>query len=237
VLDGHRKRLGLRPDPSSHQIDSSPYFTVLPEAMEDPGYRGPAHMVRFREPAAPVAPLPDWWGGDDRPLVYVTYGSVTPTMPIFAPLFRATVEALGELPMRALFTVGTEIDVESLGSAPANVRVEPWVDQAAVMPHAAAVVGHGGSGTTRMALAAGVPSVIVPGFADQHRNAKRVADIGAGIVLDDGIGGLPAAVRRLLEEPSYRDTARRVAADVAALAPVDEAANALRDWVVPARAA
>ena len=237
VLDGHRKRLGLRPDPGSHRIDSSPYFTVLPEAMEDPGYRGPAHMVRFREPAAPVAPLPDWWGGDDRPLVYVTYGSVTPTMPIFAPLFRATVDALGALPVRALFTVGTEIEVESLGSAPANVRVEPWVDQAAAMPHAAAVVGHGGSGTTRMALAAGVPSVIVPGFADQHRNARRVAEIGAGIALDDGIGGLPTAVHRLLEEPSYREAARRVAAEVAALAPVDEAPDALRDWFVPARAA
>ena len=237
VLDAHRNRLGLRPDPRSERMEASPYLTVYPAALEDADYAGPPHALRFREPVAPAAPLPDWWGGDDRPLVYVTYGSVTPTMPNFAPLFRATVDALGALPVRALLTIGTEVDVESLGAAPANVRVEPWVDQAAVMPHAAATVGHGGSGTTRMALAAGVPSVILPGFADQPRNAKRVAELGAGIALEDGIGGLAAAVRRLLEEPSYRQAAQRVAAEVAALAPVDEAPDALRERNDVARAA
>jgi UDP:flavonoid glycosyltransferase YjiC (YdhE family) len=237
VLDTHRKRLGLRPDPRSHRIDASPYLTVYPAALEDADYAGPSHALRFREPAAPIVPMPDWWDGDDRPLVYVTYGSVAPTMPNFAPLFRETVDALGTLPVRVLFTVGTEVDLASLGAAPANVRVEPWVDQAAVMPHAAAVVGHGGSGTTRMALAGGVPSVILPGFADQPRNAQRVAELGAGIALEDGAGGLAVAVRRVLGEPSYRDAAQRVSAEVAALPPVDEAPEALRDWIEVARAA
>ena len=174
VLDRHRKRLGLRPDPHGDRILASPYLTVIPEAMEDADDRGPAHALRFREPVAPARPLPDWWNGDDRPLVYVTYGSVTPTLPQFPALFRATVAALADLPARVLFTVGTEVELERLGPAPANVHVERWVPQSAVMPHAAAMVGHGGAGSTRMALAAGVPSVVVPGFADQLRNADRV---------------------------------------------------------------
>jgi MGT family glycosyltransferase len=237
VLDGHRRRLGLRTDPSADRIASSPYLTVIPEAMEDANDRGPAHTLRFREPRAAARRLPDWWNGDRRPLVYVTYGSVTPTMGGFAELFRATVAALAELPARVLFTVGTEVDRGSLAPAPANVRVEPWVDQAAVMPHAAAVVGHGGSGTTRQALAAGVPSVIVPGFADQPRNARRVAEIGAGIAHGGGVDGLADAVLRVLEEPSFREAARRVADEVAALPPIDEAPAALRDWMSAARAA
>ena len=237
VLDGHRRRLGLRSDPRADRIAASPYLTVIPEALEDADDPGPSHALRFREPVAAPAQLPDWWNGDRRPLVYVTYGSVTPTMRGFVELFRATVEALGELPARVLFTVGTEIDVGALGPAPANVRVEPWVDQAAVMPHAAAVVGHGGSGTTRMALAAGVPSVIVPAFADQPRNARRVAELGAGIAHEGGAAGLADAARRVLEEPSYREAARRVAAEVARLPLVDEAPAALRDWMSAARAA
>jgi hypothetical protein len=78
VLDRHRKRLGLRRDPHGDRIHSSPYLTVIPEAMEDPDDLGPPHVMRFREPVPSSRPLPDWWNGDDRPLVYVTFGSVTP---------------------------------------------------------------------------------------------------------------------------------------------------------------
>lgn len=230
VLDAHRARLGVRPDPSGGRIARSPYLTVIPAAMEDADDLGPAHALRFREPAPAPRPLPDWWPGDDRPLVYASYGSVRPTLPGFAELFRATVGELAGLPVRVLFTIGTEVERDALGRVPGNVRVEPWVPQADVMPHAAAMVGHGGSGTTRMALAAGVPAAIVPGFADQPRNAERVAALGAGIALgEDDPTGLGDAVRRLLGEPSFRSAARRVAAEVAALPAVDEAADALRE--------
>jgi UDP:flavonoid glycosyltransferase YjiC (YdhE family) len=230
VLDRHRERLGMRPDPHGQRITQSPYLTVIPHAMEDPDDPGPPRALRFREPDPAPWPLPDWWGGDERPLVYVTYGSVTPTLPGFAERFQATVAALADLPARVLFTVGTEVDPNELGPAPANVHVEPWIPQADAMPHAAAMVGHGGAGSTRAALAAGVPSVVVPGFADQPRNAERVAALGAGIALD-GPAQLGDAVRRLLEDQSYRAAARRVAAEVAALPSVDDAPALVRDWL------
>jgi MGT family glycosyltransferase len=157
-------------------------------------------------------------------------------MPQFPGLFRATVDALGELPVRVLFTVGVEVDLEPLSPVAPNVHVERWVPQAAVMPEAAAMVGHGGAGSTRMALAAGVPSVVVPGFADQPRNARRVAELGAGIALED-VAGVGDAVRRLLEEPSYRDAAERIAREVAALPPVAKAGEALREWTLGRAAA
>jgi len=240
VLDDHRKRLGLRPDPHGHAILDSPYLTVIPEAMETPEDPGPAHASRFRESDPGAPPLPDYWDGDERPLVYVTYGSVTPAMPGFPELFRATVAALADLPVRALFTIGAGTDRAALGPVPPNVHVEPWVPQAAVMPHAAAMVSHGGSGTTRMALAAGVPNVVVPGFADQPRNAERVAELGAGIALPEwreGVAGIGDAVRRVLSDPSYRLAAERVAAEVAALPPIDDAMAVLGDWLELARAA
>jgi UDP:flavonoid glycosyltransferase YjiC (YdhE family) len=229
VLDGHRARLGLPADPRGARIDNSPYLTVFPEALEDPEDRGFA--LRFREPSPP--PL------ECEPL-YVTYGSVLPTMPMFPEVFRATIDALDELGMPALFTVGTEIDVAALGPVPEHVRIEPWVPQAAVMPSVRAVVGHGGSGTTRLALAAGVPAVIFPAFADQPRNAQRVADLGAGIALDEGVealAGLAGALRRVLAEPGYRAAAQRVAAEIAALPGIDAAPDALRSLLGYAAAA
>ena len=234
VLAGHRARLGI----TQLRDERSPYLTVFPEPLEEPG--SAADVLRFREPAAAPWPLPDWWEGDKRPLVYATYGSVVPGLPAFPEIFRATVDALGELPVRALFTVGTEVDLDRLGPAPANVRVERWVPQSRVMPFAAAVIGHGGAGTTRLALTAGVPSVVFPSFADQPRNAARLVELGAGIALPEGVqalAGLGDAVMRVLTEPSYHAAAGWAAARIATAPLVDEAPALLRDRLALAHAA
>ena len=86
-----------------------------------------------------------------------------------------------------LLTVGRRFDASTLGPVPANVHVEPWIDQARVLDHADLVVCHGGSGTTLAALAAGVPLVMVPLFADQFENARRIAQTRAGRVVETQI--------------------------------------------------
>ncbi len=117
-----------------------------------------------------------------------------------------------------LLTTGHELD---LGAAPSNVRVERWVDQADVLGEAAVVVGHGGSGTTLGALAAGVPQVVAPLFADQPYNAARVAVVGAGVV--SSLDGLRRSIERVVGDPRFRDArARRVADEMRGQRPIDE---------------
>ena len=79
--------------------------------------------------------------------------------------------------MRVLLTTGDRCDPAELGPLPRAVRVERWVPQASVMAHAA-TVGHGGSGSMLTTLAAGVPMALIPFFADQPSNARRVSEIG-----------------------------------------------------------
>jgi UDP:flavonoid glycosyltransferase YjiC (YdhE family) len=119
---------------------------------------------------------------------------------------------------------------------PPNVHVEQWVPQADVFAVADAVLCHGGSGTTYGALAAGLPLVVVPLFADQPTNGRLVAGAGAGVLVEpvpgwtsamDRIGEddaprLRAAIETVLGEPSYGEGARRLAAEMAALPSVDE---------------
>ena len=108
------------------------------------------------------------------------------------------------------------------------------------MPHAAAMVAHGGAGTTLAALAAGVPLVLLPLSADQPINARRVAELGAGLALDGGRADVPKlaqALARVLEEPAYGAAAGRVAAEVAALPAVAEAAADLTAFAQLQRAA
>ena len=173
-------------------------------------------MRRFRAPRLPARALPDWWNGSAEPLVYVSFGSSAAGNGFFPDIYREAAEALAELPVRVLLTLGTEVDPADLGPVPANVHVEPWVPQGAVMAHASAMVGHGGSGSTLAAMAAGMPLAVLPLFADQPENADRVAELGAGLRLD-GTAALADAVSELLDDPSYRANARSVAAEIEAL--------------------
>ena len=103
-----------------------------------------------------------------------------------------------------------------------NVRVEQWVDQAEMLTRASLVVCHGGSGTTYAALAAGVPVVAVPRFADQFSNARTIerARAGRNIELDTtDVGALTSrevelvreAAADVLRDPQYRSNAKAIA--------------------------
>ena len=200
----------------AERIARSPYLSSFPETI-DPA---PFDVRRFRHPAteASPGPLPDGVDGSDRPLVYVSFGSVAATLPPAARVYRSALDAVVELPVRGLVTTGGN-DVE-LGEAPANVHVEKWVDEAATLGHAAAVVGHGGAGTTLSAMAVGCPLVAVPLFGDQPANAVRVAVAGAGVVAT--FDGIREGIELVLEKDAYRAMARRVAAEMRALPAVDE---------------
>jgi UDP:flavonoid glycosyltransferase YjiC (YdhE family) len=234
-----RAHFGLASDPDGERMLATPYFTLIPAALEDPATPAARPALRFR--GAHVGPRPSQgWQEGEHPLVYVTFGSVAPAMEFFPGLYRAAIDALATLPVRLLVTVGRQRDPAELGALPANARAERWVPQAEVMPHAAAMVCHGGSGTVTMGLAAGVPMAVVPLFADQPWNAERVAAIGAGIALDggfDAVAELRAAVSRLVLDPVYRASAARVAEEIRRLPPVDAAPGIVREMVVERLAA
>jgi UDP:flavonoid glycosyltransferase YjiC (YdhE family) len=221
-----RETLGLgTPEPGE-----PPNFSLMPLEFEDPAAPGPAHAQRFRERPAATRPLPDWWEHTTRPLIYLTLGSVAPTMDFFPGVYREALDSLTQLPVRVLVTVGRDRDPADLGPVPANVHVARWVPQADVMPHTAAMICHGGSGTVRAGLAAGLPMAVLPLFADQPFNAERVTALGAGVTLDRA-SRAGDAVRRLLADPSYREAARRVAAATRRLPTVDEAVRTVRALV------
>jgi UDP:flavonoid glycosyltransferase YjiC (YdhE family) len=226
-----RGKAGLAPDPSGARLAALPCLTLAPPALDEPSLPGLPGLRRYREPDAPRAePLPDWWPGDERPLVYLTLGSVSAAMGFFPGVYRAAIDALAGLPLRLLVTAGRAGDPAELGALPANVHAERWVPQADVMPHAAAMVCHGGFGTVRAGLAAGVPLAVLPLFADQPFNAGRVAALGAGLAIEGGpagVAGLRGAVERLLAEGAFAARAAAVAAEIARLPRVDAAVPAL----------
>jgi glycosyltransferase len=234
----------LPEDGAMRTLMRAPRFTTVPAALDG---IGPEHrngeinasaaetIRRFHDPSliAGGVDLSPPWGEPGHPLVYVTFGSVAAGVGPFSAIYAATISALADMPMRVLLTTGRGIDPASLAPIPANIRVEQWWPQADVMPHTAAVVGHGGFGTTMTTLAAGVPQVVVPLFAfDQTINAERVAAVGAGMKLvggPDAVGSIPSSLTRVLNDPTYRQAAQAVAADMARLPSVTESVHILEN--------
>jgi hypothetical protein len=138
-------------------------------------------------------------------------GTVLGYMSIAAETYRMALEAVKRTNARVLLTVGRRFDASILGPVPPNVHLEPWINQARVLDHADLVVCHGGSGTTLAALAAGVPLVIVPLFADQFENARRIGATRAGRVVETQIRtGTAEATQSLGANTSFRTTFSRV---------------------------
>jgi UDP:flavonoid glycosyltransferase YjiC (YdhE family) len=176
------------------RITESPYLTLFPEMLDPSPF---VDTWRYRLPASDIRPsqIPNSWPGHTGPLIYVTFGTVAPTMPGTAQLFRAVMDAVAGLPTRVLITVGHDLDTAELGTPAPNVRIERWVDQADVLAEASLMVCHGGAGTTLGALAAGVPMVVFPLFADQAANAACVVTAGAGVSVE--AQGAAAAIRAI----------------------------------------
>lgn len=108
--------------------------------------------------------------------IYVGFGSMIPRDPA---AFTRTVRralALGGRPAVALTGWGA---LEPGAFGPDVYPVE-HVPHDWLFPRVAAVVHHGGAGTTAAGLRASAPTVVVPFFADQNFWAARVAALGAG---------------------------------------------------------
>lgn len=207
----------------AHELLNEPYLTRLPQGADPSPF---ARTLRYRETFTspePTRPLPDWWHGSTDPLVYLTLGTVAGTLPATAEVYRMALRALAELPVRVLVTTGNGAGMELLGSLPGNVHAEPWVEQRDVLATAAAVLCHGGSGTTFGALAAGVPLLVIPLFADQPANGRLVASLGAGRVVQStaGFTEVRDVMRAVLNESSYRTAAQKVARELQGLPDVD----------------
>ena len=165
--------------------------------------------LRPTYPPDPGERLPEWVEGlDERPLVYVTLGTIFNDLSVF----RVLLDALADVDCNVVATIGRDGDPDALGPLPGNAHVERYIAQSLLLPRCAVTVGHGGSGSTLAALTEGVPLLLVPRGADQFENAERCEELGAArVVMPDELTGeaVRAEVVTLLEESSYRDRAAR----------------------------
>ena len=143
---------------------------------------------------------------DGPPPVFVGFGSMTSRNP--QRVLARVVEALRVVGCRGLLTGARALPARL--EAP-DMLVAEGFSHARALPEVAAAVHHGGAGTVATSLMAGVPTVVVPFFADQFFWGRQVAALGAGpeplpmARLD--APGLAGRLRDVLASPSMRERA------------------------------
>ena len=196
LLNTHRASLGLTPigDVRSYIFTDRPWLAADPTLAPwpDPGDQT-------------VCQTGAWILPDDRPLsseleafldaveppVYFGFGSIR------APqdLSRVMIESARALGRRAVVSRGWA-DL-SLVDNEADCLAIDEVNQQALFTRVAAVVHHGGAGTTSAAARAGAPQVVIPQHYDQHYWAQRVHHLGIGTAHAPGTPTTDSLMRAL----------------------------------------
>jgi sterol 3beta-glucosyltransferase len=161
------------------------------------------------------------------PPVYIGFGSMSSRAP--QKTLALILEALKDARHRALIASGWS--GMQAASLPEEVIVVDSVPHHWLFPRVAAVVHHGGAGTTAAGLRAGRPSMIVPHMSDQPYWGRRVHELGAGVrpvprhrltskILADGLA-------QLVHDPGIQEKARTLGEQIRAERGVERAVDAI----------
>jgi vancomycin aglycone glucosyltransferase len=179
ILNSHRTKLGLGPveDVHSHILTKQPWLACDPTLGP---WDDPADESVFQTGA--------WLINDDRPLppelesfleageppIYFGFGSIR------APegFSQAMIESARAFGRRAILLRGWA-DLSLVDSGPDCIAIDE-VNHQALFKRVAAIVHHGGAGTTHAATRGGAPQVIIPQHYDQHYWAGRIQQLGIG---------------------------------------------------------
>ena len=182
-LNAHRAAIGLPPvdNVRDHVLTGQPWLAADPTLAPWPVSAG-LDVVQTGAWILPdVRPLPhDLVAFLDAgtPPVYVSMGSVRAP----ADIARVAIEAIRAQGRRVI--VGRSWADLALIDDEDDCFAVSEVNHQALFPRVAAVVHHGGAGTTTTCARAGAPQVVVPQIADQPYWAGRVASLGIGAAHD-----------------------------------------------------
>lgn len=215
-VNANRARLGLAPvdDVLGYVLTDRPWLAAdaaLAPAPSTPGLRVFQTGAWILPDSSALAPELEGFLEDGDPPVYFGFGS----MPAAEGTGRMLIDAARAAGRRVVLSEGwAELGLVDDGS---DCMAVGEVNQQALFPRVAAVVHHGGAGTTTAAARAGVAQIALPMFSDQFYWGRRIRELGIGSTVPFAalsVDGLASALEDALE-PGVAARARSVSDKVA----------------------
>ncbi len=203
-------------------VFSSRYFQPYEGQFDDSYiYVGPQIEFERKEQRMPIEKQPG------QKLIYVAVGTVYQSNLEF---FRMCMHAFADPKFQVILSIGKAFDPKSLGTAPANFRIEQYVPQLSVLEQSDVFVTHGGMNSISESVIFGVPMIVVPNTVEQAVNAARVEQLNAGLYLDpDQVtpGKLLQAVEQVLGDPGIESGLSKIRDSFERAGGVGRAADAI----------
>lgn len=113
-----------------------------------------------------------------------------------------------------MISCGNAINREELGTLPDNIQVYPYVDQLDVLARADVFITHCGMNSVSESLYMATLMVLYPQTGEQYAVARRVTEVGAGIMLqDDSSESIRTSIQEILNNKVYGNAAAECSAD------------------------
>jgi UDP:flavonoid glycosyltransferase YjiC (YdhE family) len=228
ALNEHRRALDLDDEPDTPGSHRYGVATPAPGDFLLHDFGDVLSCFQHVNPSRAGEHLPPWMTRipDDRPLIYVSLGSLGPCAPALAESVLRTydviLDVLSTYSCTAVVAVGRD-NVQRFGNLPKHIHIMANAPQPLVLRVADLYIGHGGFGGLREAIDAAVPLLILPFFADQPANAARCTELGLGVTHDPltvTTADVHASVSEMLRSPSYKKQMRALQRRALALPPL-----------------
>jgi zeaxanthin glucosyltransferase len=216
-INRHRKRLGLRPL-KSFDDTLSPHAQIsqLIREFDFPRQRQ-ADCFHYVGPIAGHQPRPPvdfpWSRLNGGPLIYASLGTVNKQGHVHA----AILESCANLNVQLVLSLGGAAKAGDFTNIPANTILVDFAPQLELLSRAALTITHGGLNTVLESLMRAVPVAAIPINFDQPGVAARLRWSGSGDFVPAAkvnAKRLRGLVERVLNEPTYRNSARRLSESI-----------------------
>jgi len=227
-----RSCLGLPAQPALPMLFRGVHLALLPPSYQllDPRSLPGVRFLRPEPPPAPPSALPErLTSRPRRSTVYVTLGTVfNRTRDVFETVLRG----LAGEDLDVVATVGPGRDPAPLEGLADNALVFDYLPLDPLLSLCDLVITHGGVNTLLAAFRHGLPVLVVPLSAHHPFHALRVEALGVGSALQGPVplpgaavgdrlpltpDGVRTAVRRLLDQPAFRQASRRLGEEIESL--------------------
>ncbi|KAE9547375.1 hypothetical protein FO519_009414 [Halicephalobus sp. NKZ332] len=147
-------------------------------------------------------------------VIYFSLGSVVHSSSMPESYKRAFLEAFAEFP-EINFIWKYERESDNIAKDLKNVFTFDWLPQNDILEHGKllAFISHAGTNSMIEGASKGVPTICVPVFIDQLHNAKILEEKGIAVIVnkhDISKKTIMAAIRRILENPGFKEKAKIV---------------------------
>lgn len=188
-----------------NMVYTSRYFQIQGDSFDD-SYKfiGPSISDRNEEVDPALVTR------DRSKIIYISLGTIFNKSVEF---YESCFQAFGDMDAKIVMSVGRNIDISMFKKIPQNFVIRNHVPQLEVLKHADIFITHGGMNSTNEALYYSVPLIAVPYFFDQPIVAHRVADLGAGIVIEkDKVSPelLKESVINIFSDPAYKANCEKI---------------------------